>query len=595
MIVWLVCSPYDGDLSLPALFQNFWGLTVSSDLRAISVRSRVEGRFLLPPEKATESGAREAFYQQLSDSPEIHIIQTHEVPWEGSPALYVTRDGRSSLYEYYLRQHRKSPLDKTRLLEIVLGKGQPRSWSDHLLAWKNQSNCRVVRHELLVQGDENTLLEIEALWKDQGKILSRNNASSGITPAALAQSKWTRPTDWNDRVDEAFWAVHSAVMQELSYGPAPSGVAAQPEDWQSLTATFAERHRLVSELHEARDKSESMEQNFHDISWIRRQLRRLKRRKPKLWKNPVYFCHYHLARSHPWQPGKLFQYPPIPLVLSPLPPARLADAQLPSLAVVVPSFQQGPYLERTLRSLLDQHYPNLQLALMDGGSTDETLQVLETYRDRLTHVQSGPDGGQAAAINAGFQRVSGEICYWLNSDDILLPGAARFVAEYFVQNPEVDVIYGSRILINAQDQEIGRQILPAHHPESLYWFDAVPQETLFFRRSAWDRVGGLNSGFRFALDWDLLVRLQQTGSNIVRLPFFLGCFRVHEEQKTLTQIKSVGEPEVDLIRQRVLGPQFQPEKLRRLYTRHRAWAAFQGHLEHQSIYRKARDYFWSRR
>ena len=190
--------------------------------------------------------------------------------------------------------------------------------------------------------------------------------------------------------------------------------------------------------------------------------------------------------------------------------------------------------------------------------------MLDAYRDRLAHVSSGPDGGQASAVNAGFARSQGEIMAWLNSDDMLLPGALAYVGRYFAEHPEVDVVYGHRVLIDSDDREIGRWVMPAHDDEILSWADYVPQETLFWRREAWERVGGrLTEEFRFALDWDLLVRMREAGATTVRLPRFLGAFRVHEAQKSSAQVETLGVGEMNRLRRRIHGRAVSPVETRR--------------------------------
>jgi carbamoyltransferase len=232
--------------------------------------------------------------------------------------------------------------------------------------------------------------------------------------------------------------------------------------------------------------------------------------------------------------NQLRQYPPrnIPVVAERAARDPAEDlSTLPTLALVTPSYRQGAFIRATIESVLGQAYPQLRYVVMDGGSTDETPSILASYGDRLDW-WSGPDRGQADAINKGFARVGGEIMGWLNSDDLLLPGTLAHVARFFRGHPEIDLVYGHRIIIDEQGQEVGRWVLPRHDPAALALTDYVPQETMFWRAALWNAVGPLDTGFHYAMDWDLLLRAQRAGFRFRRLPRFLGCFRVHGEQKT---------------------------------------------------------------
>ncbi|MBV9122860.1 MAG: glycosyltransferase, partial [Planctomycetes bacterium] len=198
-------------------------------------------------------------------------------------------------------------------------------------------------------------------------------------------------------------------------------------------------------------------------------------------------------------------------------------------------------------------YPNLEYVIQDGGSRDNTPAILDRYRARLTHCESTPDRGQAQAINRGFRRTSGDVLAYLNSDDLLLPGAVAYVAAYLEQHPDIDVVYGHRIVIDENDADVGRWVLPPHDAGALLWFDYVPQETLFWRRRIWDKIGGLDESFQYALDWDLLLRFLAAGARFARLPRFLGAFRVHPAQKTTALWHSVGVPETNRLLQRCHG------------------------------------------
>lgn len=258
--------------------------------------------------------------------------------------------------------------------------------------------------------------------------------------------------------------------------------------------------------------------------------------------------------------GQLGTYSPRPVSLHLFQPNNQLRGQvLPRISIVVPSFNQGRFIGETLRSIIDQQYPNLELIVVDGGSTDNTLSVIKQYEAHLAWWVSEPDSGQTAAINKGFIRSTGEIMAWINSDDLVAPGALHRVAGYFVKHPETQVVYGDRILINENGLEIGHWILPRHSSRVLQWADFVPQETLYWTRKAWYLIGSrLDEDFHFAMDWDFLLRLSAKQINIQHLPVFLGLFRIHHQQKTSSQMSSIGQQEIRIIHRRELG--FQPTR-----------------------------------
>jgi glycosyltransferase involved in cell wall biosynthesis len=308
------------------------------------------------------------------------------------------------------------------------------------------------------------------------------------------------------------------------------------------------------------------------------------KRKPSPFKSPVRWVLQKWLEAEDWQAGKLHQYDPVPLTapFEQIPPGKAIHS--PSIAVVVPSYNQGEYISATLKSIFDQHYDALQIALVDGGSDDGTPNLLKPFEKKFSYYRSRPDKGQAAAINEGFSQITGEICAWLNSDDLFLPGTLRRVADYFGKNPDVDAIYGHRLVIDPDGGEIGRWILPPHRNGDLQWFDWVPQETLFFRRSLWEKVGGLDPSFSFAMDWDLLVRFIEAKARIVRLPFLMGAFRVHDRQKSIRLNETVGREEKLRIRTRIHG-QIPPEKaLNQKYLNYRLRAGIYARLYRRNIF-----------
>jgi glycosyltransferase involved in cell wall biosynthesis len=252
------------------------------------------------------------------------------------------------------------------------------------------------------------------------------------------------------------------------------------------------------------------------------------------------------------------QHAPHPLKL-PGPPPPL-PARPPRIAIVTPSFNQGHFLRATIDSVLGQDYPNLFYHVQDGGSSDDTVDILKSYGDRISW-RSVPDEGQADAINLGFDGVDCDIMAYLNSDDTLLPGALAIAVDSFQRQADVDMIYSHRIFIDYAGQEIGRAIYPAHDSHALKLAGYVPQETMFWRKKVWDAVGPIDNDFQYAMDWDFMLRAEAAGFRMARLPCFLGCFRVHDDQKTTKNFER-GRMEMQKLRLRVLG---YPPSQRQLY------------------------------
>ena len=258
--------------------------------------------------------------------------------------------------------------------------------------------------------------------------------------------------------------------------------------------------------------------------------------------------------------GQFHVYPPRPIALSASSTQSVACPCRLKISLVTPVLNQAAFIRQTIESVLSQGFPAFEYIVMDGGSNDGTTTIIEEYRGQLTYCESAKDNGQADAINKGFAHASGDILGWLNADDLLLPGALDYVAHFFEINPDIDVVYGNRIVIDTDGNDVGRWVLPPHSDRILSWVDYVPQETLFWRRSVWDRIGGkVDTSFQFAMDWDLLVRFRDCGAHFFHLPRYIGAFRVHPAQKTSTQMSDVGLQEMSRIRTRCLG--YAPSKM----------------------------------
>ncbi len=223
---------------------------------------------------------------------------------------------------------------------------------------------------------------------------------------------------------------------------------------------------------------------------------------------------------------------------------------------MTPSLNQAPFLERTIRSVLDQDYPVLEYLIFDGGSTDGSVEILRRYEDRIAYWESVPDRGQSHAINKGMERATGDIVGWINSDDYYLPGALAIVAAAYEANPGTEWVCGACRYLHADGTlaVVWRPRLP-RGPRSVWardpWY--VPQASSFWRRSALERVGWLREDLDYAMDVELGLRLALSGVLPVVLEQELAVRAHHELAKSADP--SQWEPEYARIRDE-LGPRF---------------------------------------
>lgn len=188
----------------------------------------------------------------------------------------------------------------------------------------------------------------------------------------------------------------------------------------------------------------------------------------------------------------------------------MKSLEQPLVSIITPSYNQANFLEETICSVLDQGYPNLEYIIVDGGSTDGSLEIIQKYADRLAWWVSEPDQGQTDAINKGFSQAKGEILAWLNSDDTYLPGAVAEAVGYLQAHPEIGTVYGDANLIDDEGNVIGRFLAKQTDNHRLMrGYVHIPQQATFFRKELWRKVGPLDPTFFFAMDYDLWVRLSQ--------------------------------------------------------------------------------------
>ncbi len=210
---------------------------------------------------------------------------------------------------------------------------------------------------------------------------------------------------------------------------------------------------------------------------------------------------------------------------------------LPKITVITPSLNQAEYIEKTIRSVIDQKYPALEYLVFDGGSTDGTAHILERYSSTLKYWIE-PDRGQTHAINKGLQIATGEIVTFLNSDDLYEPSALLVVAQFFLNHPEAQWVTGKCRIIDSDDREIMRlvtfyknSLLKLHHPSLLKIVNYISQPATFWRKSLIEEIGFFDEKLVYVMDYDYWLRIAQKYP-LFLINQYLAKFRTYPESKT---------------------------------------------------------------
>jgi glycosyltransferase involved in cell wall biosynthesis len=206
----------------------------------------------------------------------------------------------------------------------------------------------------------------------------------------------------------------------------------------------------------------------------------------------------------------------------------------PLVTIVTPSYNQGRFIRATIESVLAQDYPKIEHIIMDGGSTDETAAVVSEYSGRVKWI-SEKDRGQSHAINKGFRMAKGEVVSWLNSDDVILPGAVSHAVRAFENNPRLGAVYGEGYQIDIDGRVKARfwATEPFNLWKLIYVYDYILQQTSYFRRGIFDDIGYVNEDLHWGMDWDLLIRVGKRYP-IAYIPEFMGCIREYPEAKSFS-------------------------------------------------------------
>lgn len=260
--------------------------------------------------------------------------------------------------------------------------------------------------------------------------------------------------------------------------------------------------------------------------------------------------------------------------------------KFPRITVVTPSYNQAAYLERTILSVLDQNYPNLEYIIVDGGSTDGSVDIIRKYSDKLAWWVSEPDRGQTDAINKGLRRTTGEWVAWQNSDDIFYPGAFHDMATTAARRPEVGLIIGDMMLVDEHDRPLRdiRYVTPSYNAMRAEGM-LIANQAAFWRRGLQEKIGLLDDTFHCSFDYEWFLRLTRHTAS-VHVPRIWGALRLHSETKTSTKAQMFQEEN-----NRILTGREMPNWLKQLYRLRRLVLMLeQGQLRYvlRGISRRAR-------
>jgi glycosyltransferase involved in cell wall biosynthesis len=253
----------------------------------------------------------------------------------------------------------------------------------------------------------------------------------------------------------------------------------------------------------------------------------------------------HLPRSERDYEGWPWEAPHSPTL-----PEYAFSSKLPRISIVMPSYNQSKYIEQAIRSILLQNYPDLELFIEDGGSTDSTLEIIKKYEPWITHWRSSPDAGQADAINQGWKQATGDIFGWLNSDDVYAPGAFVRLADTWVQKPDTLMLYGDALIIDQDAKIVNQKQMNAYTSQKALMWETMPQPAVFVTPRLYKEVGPLDISLYYTLDVDFFIRSwlrSDLAHKFIYLGDVLAYSREYEQTKMSTGKSKIADEHVRVL------------------------------------------------
>lgn len=253
----------------------------------------------------------------------------------------------------------------------------------------------------------------------------------------------------------------------------------------------------------------------------------------------------------------------------------------PKVSIITPSYNQAEFLERTILSVLNQGYSNLEYIIIDGGSSDGSLEIIKKYKRYLSYWVSEKDKGQSDALNKGFAKAIGDIVGWQNSDDIYLPGALKEAVEAFSARPGVDIVFGNAFMVDKDEKLICElKFTPFSLMTHLYEGMALSNQSCFWKRDLFKKIGMFDTSIQFSMDYEFFLRAAVMGARFHHVRRSWGAFRLHEKAKTSLLRHVSTADHANIVNKYGMNKRLEPYIKRLSLLRRTGYYAIQGDLRY---------------